>query len=111
MRFLVLLAEEDHFARWERASAEEREAFFEALQAFHAAVSARGAVVAGEGLAGPERAVTLRGGTLSEGPYAETTEQVGGFYLVDLPSLEDAVEAARLLPAHLAVEVRETVSE
>ena len=49
--------------------------------------------------------MTLRGDATTEGPYAETVEQVGGFYVVDLPSQEHAVETARLLPVS-SVEVR-----
>ena len=105
MRFLVLMAEEDHFDRWEAASEEQQQAFFDGLAAFTAAVRERGEVLLGEALDRPERAVTLRGGTTTDGPYAETAEQVGGFYVVDLPSREEAIETARLLPVP-SVEVR-----
>jgi hypothetical protein len=46
------------------------------------------------------RAVTLRGrgaGTVTDGPFAETKEQLLGFYVVDFPTIEAAVEAAREL--------------
>jgi hypothetical protein len=105
VKFLVLMAEEDHFGRWDAASEEQQQAFFDALDAFATAVRERGEVLAGEALARPERAVTVRGGRTVEGPYAETVEQLGGFYVVDLPSLEDAVAAARLLTVP-SVEVR-----
>jgi hypothetical protein len=105
VRFLVLMAEEDHFARWEAASEEEQQAFFDGLAAFTAAVRDRGQVLFGEALDRPERASTLRNGTVTAGPYAETVEQVGGFYVVDLPSADVALETARLLPVP-AVEVR-----
>jgi len=101
----VLMAEEGHFDRWEAASQEQQQAFFDGLAAFTAAVRERGTLLLGEALARPERAVTLRGGTATPGPYAETAEQVGGFYLVDLPTQEAAVEAARLLRIP-SVEVR-----
>jgi hypothetical protein len=105
VRFLVLMAEEDHFDKWEAASEPEQQAFFDGLAAFTAAVRDRGEVLLGEALARPERALTLRGASTTEGPYAETVEQVGGFYVVDLPSVEVAVETARLLPVP-SVEVR-----
>lgn len=47
-----------------------------------------------------QRAVTLRGkgtGIVIDGPFAETKEQLLGFYVVDFPSLEEAVAAAREL--------------
>ncbi|MDX6374158.1 MAG: hypothetical protein QOD98_3146 [Nocardioidaceae bacterium] len=99
------MAEEDHFDKWEAASEQEQQAFFDGLAAFTAAVRDRGEVLFGEALDRPERALTLRGGSTTEGPYAETVEQVGGFYVVDLPSQELAVETARLLPVP-SVEVR-----
>ena len=43
---------------------------------------------------------------VTDGPYAETVEQLGGFYLVDLPDLDAAVGAARLLPSAYTIEVR-----
>ena len=64
-----------------------------------------GEVLAGEALDRPERSRTLRDGTVTDGPYAETTEQVGGLYIVELPSQEVALEAARLLHVP-SVEVR-----
>jgi len=91
------MAEEDHFDRWEAASQEQQQAFFDGLAAFTAAVQERGRVLLGEALARPDQAVTVRGGAVTAGPYAETVEQVGGFYLVDLPTRELAVDAARLL--------------
>ncbi|PWK69939.1 YciI family protein [Aminobacter sp. AP02] len=47
-----------------------------------------------------QRAVTLRGkgaGMVMDGPFAETKEQLLGFYIVDFPTLEEAVAAAREL--------------
>jgi hypothetical protein len=45
-----------------------------------------------------EHAVTLRGkgdGMVTDGPFAETKEQLLGFYVVDFPTLEAAIAAAR----------------
>lgn len=48
---------------------------------------------------GPARnAVTLRGtgpGTVMDGPFAETKEELLGFYVMDFPTIEDAIAAAR----------------
>ena len=43
---------------------------------------------------------------VTEGPFTETIEQLGGFYLIDVPDLDTAVTAAKLLPRKLLVEVR-----
>jgi hypothetical protein len=51
-------------------------------------------------LGSTRNAVTLRGpgaGTVIDGPFAETKEQLLGFYVVDFPTIEGAVEAAREL--------------
>lgn len=114
MRLLVLMSEEDHFGRWDRSTDAEREAVLGCFRAFSEAVRARGAVLAGEALAAPATARTLRPGPAAgrretEGPYADTVEQTGGFYLVELPSVQDAVEAARLLPAAYTIEVRPVI--
>ena len=105
MKLLVLMAEDRHFDRWEAAGEQEHRAFHDALAAFTAKVEERGKVLGGEALDRPDHAVTLREGSQTQGPFAETIEQLGGFYLVDLPSMEDAVAAARLLPVQ-AVELR-----
>ncbi|CAM2064140.1 YciI family protein [Sulfidibacter corallicola] len=56
-------------------------------------------------------AVTLRGGpiedTVLDGPFAETKEQLLGFYLIECPSLEAAVQQVKKLPLETgAVEIR-----
>ncbi|WP_245155951.1 YciI family protein [Nocardioides sp. 503] len=112
MKFLVLMAEEDHFARWDAADENERQAVFECFHAFDAAVKERGAVLGGEALAAPSEARTVGPGperAVTDGPYAETVEQTGGFYLVELPSHEVAVELAALLPPAYTIEVRPVV--
>jgi hypothetical protein len=51
-------------------------------------------------LGSTQSAVTLRGkgaGLVTDGPFAETKEQLLGFYIVDFPTIEGAVEAAREL--------------
>ena len=107
MRFVLLMAEDDHFEKWHRLDEDEQAACFRAFEAFSAAVAERGTVVAGEGLAAPSEAVTLRpGGAVTAGPYAETVEQVGGLWIVDLPDRDTAVELARLLPPSFSVEIR-----
>ena len=35
---------------------------------------------------------------VTDGPFAETKEHLGGFYLIDVPSLDDAIEAAARIP-------------
>ena len=61
--------------------------------------------LAGDGLQGVETATSLR---LRNGPFAETREHLGGFYLIDAPDLDAALTYAAEIPvAHIGtVEVR-----
>src|SRR5579859_6832472 len=76
-------------------------------------LAAAGKVRAGERLRPAATATTLRtnGGSrlLSDGPYAETKEQLGGFFIVEATDLDEAVELASKMP-HLedggTVEIR-----
>ena len=112
MRFLVLMAEQDHFDTWERADDATRERVYADFRAFSEAVRSRGSIVAGDALDRPATARTVRPGAdraVTDGPFAETVEQLGGFYLIDVPGLDAAVELAALLPREYTVEVRPTL--
>ncbi|NPC98867.1 hypothetical protein [Nocardioides sp. zg-DK7169] len=69
MRFVLLMAEEDHFARWESADAVLRERVVADFAAFDRAVQARGSILAGEALEHPATARTVRPG--ADRPVAE----------------------------------------
>jgi hypothetical protein len=66
----------------------------------------------GAGLKGTASATTVRAGngkrTVHDGPFAETKEQLGGYYLVDVPDLDAAIAIAERLPLSPggAVEIR-----
>jgi hypothetical protein len=66
-------------------------------------VQARGIWVAGDQLAPPRRARTVRvregKAIVTDGPFAETKEVVGGFDIIECDSLEEAVEVASGHPA------------
>jgi hypothetical protein len=80
--------------------------------AFVELLKSRGAYLDGEEVSGPRRAVTLRkesGEVLrTDGPFAETAEQVGGFYLIEARDLDEAIELAKACPERI-VEVRPVV--
>jgi hypothetical protein len=115
-RFLLLMAEADHFAKWEGADDDLRRRVYADFGAFAEAVRERGSIVGGEALAHSATARTVRasgdgspGGRrpVTDGPFAETVEQLGGYYCIDVPDLATAVELAMLLPREYDVEVRE----
>ena len=76
------------------------------------ALDAEGVLRGGEGLQGVDTATTVRvrGGErlITDGPFAETKEHLLGYYLIDVPDLDQAIGwAARLPNAHLgSIEVR-----
>lgn len=87
---------------WTEMTEEERAAGYAAFERFDAELARRGhSVTGGAELKSAKLARTvLPGGTeIVEGPYAETTEQVGGFYTVETDDLDDLLEVCRLLAA------------
>lgn len=100
---------------WVEHSAERTRAVLAAHQALEAELRAAGKFRGGGGLGLGVSAVTVRfrGGKAKEtdGPFAETKELLGGFYLVEAESLEEAVSYARRIPGtdDRAIEVRPVV--
>lgn len=87
-------------------------AYMEEWAAYTQALVEAGAMVAGEALhdAGTASTVRLRDGRrlVTDGPYIESKEVVGGFYVIDVADLDQALDwAARIPNAHFgSVEVR-----
>ncbi|MBT9510769.1 MAG: dehydrogenase [Acidovorax sp.] len=98
----MLLIMEPHGQRAERGLAGGQEAYARMLR-FGEGLKARGLLRATESLASTEQAVRLqvRGGQsqLVDGPFAETKEMVGGFFLLDCATRDEAVAIARECPA------------
>ncbi len=86
--------------------------YFGAWRAFHAALAESGVYQGGEPLHAPGSGTTLRQRDgkrqIQDGPYATTKEQLAGFVVVDVDSLDVALEWAARCPAshYGAVEVR-----
>lgn len=61
-----------------------------------------GVLVGGEGLEGVETATSLRIHSdkveTMDGPFAETRENLGGYYIVDVPDLDAALKCAEIIP-------------
>ena len=85
----------------------ERRAIVDEHIAYAAMLRERGAHVLGEALTG--EAMTVRPGDkpplVTDGPFAETKEGVGGFYVVECASRDEAVELAALVPRSPGVAV------
>ena len=79
---------------------------------FNSDMKDRGVFLAGQPLEPVSTATTVRvrdgKSTLSDGPFAETKEVLGGYYLLDCKDLEEALECAAKIPTatHGSIEVR-----
>jgi hypothetical protein len=86
------------------------QAMMDAHAAFSKAVyDLGGSIASGEALMPTATATTVRdgGGAVTDGPFLETKEALGGFYIVEARDLDHALEIAKLCPAYGgAVEVR-----
>jgi hypothetical protein len=106
MEFLALIHEDKN--GWESLSDEERQANIQRYMDF----SQRDEVVGGAELQPTDSATTIRvrnGDRLvTDGPYAEVKEALGGFFILECDSIDDACRLAAEIPAaeHGAVEVR-----
>ena len=66
-----------------------------------------GTLVGGNALEPTSTATTIRGDVVTDGPFAETKEALGGYYLVEATDLDHALALAKLCPARFGgVEVR-----
>ena len=106
MRFLLLLHGDE--AAEDALTPAERRAIVDLHIAFSRELRDAGQMVHGEPLA-PSRdgkIVSRRG--VTDGPFAETKEQLGGFYLIEVASMDEAVEIAKRVPEGpgAAVEIR-----
>jgi hypothetical protein len=86
-------------------------AMMDAHSAFAKAVAdLDGTIKGGEALGLSDTATSIRDGVVTDGPFVETKETFGGFYLVDARDLDHALEIAKLCPAPAGgVEVRPVV--
>jgi len=111
MRYLLMIYDQE--SKWASLSEEEGAKLLDEWWAYDDAVTASGVNKGGDALQPVATATTVRLDdgevVLTDGPFAETREQLGGYYLVECETLDQAIEAARGMP-HLrtggCVEVR-----
>ena len=113
MRYLLLIHSEE--SRFEAMSEDELAALYEEYGRFTADIQASGHMVAGAQLQPTSAATSVRirnGETLvTDGPFAETKEQLGGYYLIEAKDVDEAIEIASRIPSARAgtIEVRPLV--
>ena len=110
MRYLLTFVRDQD--RMYEGSEEERKAEMDAWNEFNREAIEAGVMIADEALELPKTAMTVRvvqdGHTVTDGPFAETKEQLGGFCLIECDGLEEAIGWAKKVPLRpdSAVEVR-----
>ena len=111
MEYLALIYADE--TAWEGFSDDTRTAMYEQYSEFSRAAGDAGVLAGGEEL-GPTASATtvrLREGRqlVTDGPYAEAKEALGGYFILDCESLDEALSWAARIPAasHGAVEVRQ----
>ena len=101
MQYMLLIYDDE--AGWTDMTEEESAAEMAKWTAYTEAISAEGIMRGGEALQLTATATTVRvrdGETqLTDGPFAETREQLGGFYMLECDTLDQAIDAARRIPS------------
>ena len=109
---LAIYADEEE---WSGLGDEDRQAMYQEYAAVSEELARRGMMIDGAELRPTTAATTVRirdGRTLvTDGPFAETKEQLGGYFVVECESLDEAIEAAGKLHTarHGSIEVRPLV--
>jgi hypothetical protein len=110
MKYLCLIY--DNEQEWQKFPADVQQKYMGEYGTFTDSIKKSGRFVGANQLQPTHTATTVRArnGKLSttDGPYAETKEQLGGFYILDCKNLDEALEYAKKIPgaAHGSVEVR-----
>jgi hypothetical protein len=111
MQYMLMLNETAaDFAK--RTDPAETEAYWGGWNAFIGAMGQAGIIVKGDGLQGPALATTVRTVDgkrhVQDGPFADTKEQLGGYFVIEVPDLDAALDWAAKAPCAVSgsVEVR-----
>lgn len=110
MQYMLLIYDDE--ALWERMSEDERGAIMQEYFAFTNELREAGKYVSADPLQPTATAKSVRirdaGLTTTDGPFAETKEQLGGYYLIDVETEAEALEWAAKIPSarYGTIEVR-----
>jgi len=105
VKYFILLASEGE-TPWDELTPEGQEAELAKHMAFDEACAARDGVeiVGGEALGDGSSATTLRTSdgetTVTDGPFAEAAEQIGGYYVLEAPDLDTVIDLCKVLPPY-----------
>jgi hypothetical protein len=106
MRYLILL-HGDEAAETELPAAERRQIVDGHIE-FARRAREKGYQLSGDAVEPSSMAITIRKGQVTDGPFAETKEQVGGYYIIECNDRDEIIELAREIPDSpgLVVEIR-----
>ena len=110
MQYMCLIYDDEQV--WQGMSDDEKNAVFGAYGTFTQSIQESGNMVAGDALQPTSTATTVRvrdGETLmTDGPFAETKEQLGGYYLINAKDADEALAIAARIPSarYGSIEVR-----
>lgn len=110
MQYVLLIYGNE--AHWDTLSAVERDAVLQEYMDFSKSIARSGHMRGGNELHPTSRATTVRvrnkKRTVTDGPFAETKEQLGGYYLIEAKDLDEALAIAERIPSARwgAIEVR-----
>jgi hypothetical protein len=97
MKYMLLLWGDE--SQWEGMSEEDAAAEMGRWEEYTNQLVAAGAMVSGEALQPGATSRILREGAVTDGPFVETKEQLGGFYVIECGSMEEALEWAAKVPS------------
>ena len=105
-QYMILIYENE--AEYLGLTPEQTQQIFALHTRFYEQATERGAtILGGNALEPTSTATTVRNDIVTDGPFAETKEVLGGYYLIDARDLDHALEIAKLCPAPFGgVEVR-----
>ncbi len=100
MQYMLMIYEAEHI--WESKTAEEKQTTLKGHGALRARLEADNVAYSGNPLMPTSSATVLRvrqgKREITDGPFAETTEQLAGYYVVECASLDKALDYAALIP-------------
>ena len=111
MKYMMLIADDESY---HGVGDDERQAIYGRIAAWWNEHAASGRIVDGHELQPSATATTVRvgdgsGPTITDGPYAEGKEMIGGYAILDVPDLDSAIELASSWPSTAALEIRPIV--
>ncbi len=111
MKYMLMFVGSE--AEWEQAAPEVKQRGYEAVGKWWEEHHKAGRIVGGEELKSANSATTVRRRdgkiTVTDGPFMEAKETLGGFAIVDVPDLDAAIALAKTWPALQTLEIRPVV--